>query len=830
MPSARTALDGRPDFAPPAAGPEDWQPDDPGRLATWMRLQPETKRMRFNEALRRLDALREVTGRPAGESERKAIARIVTEDHRSSFRRWQDRYRRVGFEGLLYWQVAPPSPMPDAVRVAICTLVRVDPAISVEAVVVHVQQFHDFKTSETTVKRVLREAGLNRPRGHRPGQGQSPEQRLELGGAKLLEAAAVETGYLAALAKGVEGHARGLEKPRWAFPRDTEGRDEYGRFTSPYNERFRKQPGDEIGPGFDSVELKREFKDPAHLQITQVKPETLERKLMALWYSPLLARGGRWDGIRVSQGQLLDELCGYAYMPATLERFTGELKYAGVADTLWEIHARKWLELTSEWGQPKWASVLFVDGTTKPVWTRLFSEATKVSNVGRTMPGLETVAFHSGYGVPLWMLTYSGRAPLVREVPKALERLESMWGTSSVGRIVVIDAEGNSVPFLKGLQADKRAFVTRLRPSLVKGKRILNRNNYRAYRQGDRVRSGVADFNDPEANKDDEVKTFRMRVVELERRGTAEVIYLGASTLLREDEWKPQDIADLYFGRWPQQEANFRAVNEAVGLKEVHGYGKRLVTNVSVVTKQDELEQRSRRAEALLAAQEQRAAAKRERLRQAEQELARRRRRQETVKRKVQERVVPGGGVSLSTEELISEQGELAQDVVERMGQVDRHREQLAAAEGKVERTMRRLAGYVEERKELESRRTLFAHDVELDSLFSLLKVGLVMLVTVVLRKYLGDAKMAPVTFLERVATLPARLLTMPRIEIVTFVYNTRDPEVMGLLEAHCEAINALRLRTRSGRRLQLRVDPAPEPRRPKPPGSRVGSGDRFKR
>jgi len=117
-----------------------------------------------------------------------------------------------------------------------------------------------------------------------------------------------------------------------------------------------------------------------------------------------------------------------------------------------------------------------------------------------------------------------------------------------------------------------------------------------------------------------------------------------------------------------------------------------------------------------------------------------------------------------------------------------------------------------------------------LDSIFSLLKVGLVLLVTVVLRKYLGDAKMAPVTFLERMATLPARLLKTPQLEIVTFEYNTRDPEVMGLLAANCDGINALGLRTRSGRRLEVRVDPAPEPRRPRPPGSRVGSGDRFKR
>jgi len=323
MPAPHTDLEERPEFAPPAAEPEEWQPEDPGLLATWVRLLPETKRARFDEALRRLKALREITARPADESERKAIARVVTWAHRSSFRRWQDRYRRVGFVGLLDWRVGPASRMPEPVRGAICTLVRADPDIAVEAVVAHVKQFHGFQTSDTTVKRVLREEGLNRPRGSRAGRGKAQEQRLELGGAKLLEVAAVETGYLAALAKGVEKHARGLETPRWAFPRDTKDRDELGRFLSSYNERFRKQPGDVIGPGFESVELKREFKDPDHLQIAHVRQETLERKLMALWYSPLLGNG-RWDGIRVPRGQLLEELCGYAYMPATLERFTGE--------------------------------------------------------------------------------------------------------------------------------------------------------------------------------------------------------------------------------------------------------------------------------------------------------------------------------------------------------------------------------------------------------------------------------------------------------------------------------------------------------------------------
>src|ERR1019366_9636617 len=94
----------------------------------------------------------------------------------------------------------------------------------------------------------------------------------------------------------------------------------------------------------------------------------------------------------------------------------------------------------------------------------------------------------------------------------------------------------------------------------------------------------------------------------------------------------------------------------------------------------------------------------------------------------------------------------------------------------------------------LKSRRHIFQHDVELDSLFAVLKVGLVLLVSFVLKKYLGDARMEPVTFLERLATLPGRLHVMPELEIVTFEYNTRDPEVMALLATHRQTINGLRL------------------------------------
>jgi hypothetical protein len=771
--------------------------------------------------MRRLAAIREVAQRPAGESERKAIARVVTWAHRSNVRRWQQGYRTSGFQGLLSWRIAPASPMPEEVQTVICTMRRMDPEVGVSQIVEHVQRFHQFPTSEATVKRVLHAAGLSRRGGARREGSPWGEERLELGGLKLVEAAAVETGYLASLTAGVVEHVRGLQPAAAPSPPDTSGRDEYGRFQASYNERYRKGPDDAVGPGFASVGEKRVGLNPERLQLAQVRPEVIERKMVALWLSPLLG-GGRWDGIRVARGQLLEEVCGHGYMPATLDRFTRELKYAGVAPTLWEIHARQWLRLTAGWGDARRAMVLFVDATTKAVWTRLFSQSAPVSQLGRVMPVLEVVAFHSGYGVPLWQATYSGRAPLVREVPVLLAHLETVWGDAAVGRIIVIDAEGDSVPFLHGLEASDRAWVTRLPPSWLEGRDILGWTNFRAYRDGERVRSGVANFKAPEEG------TFRMRVVEIERRNKSERTYLGASMKLREQDWPPQELADLYFDRWSCQEADFRAVNQALGVKEVHGYGKAWVSNISVVTELEELAGRIRRAEQRLQRQEAKLEGVQQRQRQEEQTLQRRKRHQETVERRVRQHAVAGRPVTPSLQALVAEQGALAKEVVARTEQAPVLRQKLEKAQALAERTRERLACYHEQRLRLESRRHIFAHDVELDSLFSLLKVGLVLLVTYVLRNYLGQARMAPSTFLERVATLPARLRQTPQLEIVTFEYNHRDPEVMGLLTGCLEEINSMGLHLRSGKRLRLAVDSPPPPRRPPPPGSRSGSGDRW--
>lgn len=804
---------------------DDYEPKREQWQRLWRSFSSSLREKRFADALERQEAVLELKTCDACESERSATEKSRSKVARSSVRRWLKQYEKWGFDGLLDWR-CPPSPleMPEVVKNTICTLRRADPNMSVEVIVAHVSKYHQFDTSDSVVKRVLRQAGLARRSGPVGGKGTSSGKRLELGGMKLVEAALVETGYLRGMATVVHEQLSEIPEPQQPTEVDTSHRDEIGRFVPSYNERYEKQPGDVIGPGFASIEHKRKDLDPGRLHATFASLEVIERKMYALMTCHILG-GGRWDGLRVARGALLEEVCGFAYMPATLDLFTRELKYVGVSSTLWELHAHTWLAQTQAWGDKRDAVVLYIDETNKPVWTDLFSQSSKVSSVGRVMPSLETVSFHSGYGVPLWMVTHSGRMPLVNAVPTMLDRFSKLNEGAEIGRIVVIDAEGNSVPFLKGLEQGKspRGWVSRFKPSMLKGKRIFNRTNFRPYRDGDRIRVGEVDLNDPEVKGG----KFRMRVVEIERRTKKEITYIGASKLLQERDWNAEALGDLYFARWPKQEANFRALNQALQFKQVHGYGKQLVNNVTVVTRLDELEQSIARNEEQVAQSTEQYQQNAQALHEQQKQMRRAQRRQETASRQLQKRLDDGQTVTPQIQLLAAEQTELTQQLSKHRTAIKRLDAKTTSLDLQLARQQQQLDQHLSEREQLEPRRRIFKHDVELDSIFSVLKVGLVMAITFVLKEYFVGTRMEALTFLERIATLPARLKVLPRLEVLTFEYNQRDPETMALLFKHCDAINARGLTMRSGRKLQLRIEPAPPTTRP-PPQRRTTTADRI--
>src|SRR3972149_665375 len=143
-----------------------------------------------------------VARRRKGESERRALRRLFPAVDRSSFRRWKSHHAAFGVDGLFDLRAPPRGP------------------------------------------------GVANPL--------AGEQRLELGGMKLVEAACVETGYVEALAAGVMDELTETSSQAKRSPAlDTSNRDEWGRFLSDYNQRLRKGGSEELGPGFAGLEGER---------------------------------------------------------------------------------------------------------------------------------------------------------------------------------------------------------------------------------------------------------------------------------------------------------------------------------------------------------------------------------------------------------------------------------------------------------------------------------------------------------------------------------------------------------------------------------------------
>ena len=174
-----------------------------------------------------------------------------------------------------------------------------------------------------------------------------------------------------------------------------------------------------------------------------------------------------------------------------------------------------------------------------------------------------------------------------------------------------------------------------------------------------------------------------------------------------------------------------------------------MVDNVTVVTALDELH--NKLVKLTIASLEQTAdlATLNKAVGESRKLLGRRERRLATVTATLDRHIGAGQRVTPALQRLSKERRALATETRRDGAALARKEKTLEKLSREHEATERRVQEHRAHRESLESRRTIFRHDVELDSIFALLKVGLVFLVTYALKEYLGAARMEPVTFLD---------------------------------------------------------------------------------
>ena len=694
----------------------------------------------------------------AGGSWRQAVATGAPELPWPTFVHWKRHYdTRTGptWERLLDGRAPPDTSVPQDVELAACLLRQFDPEMGVATAQAHlIKRFGPDKgsVSDSWLKRVWRVAGLNRPAGATGGRrtsGMATETFHGGVGLALLGAAEAELGTTARLAGAILAAGKQHAKAQNAadVQDDAEDRDDLGRFTAEYNERRRRDtdPGD-ADPRWTTDFDKAESRDLATLPILRSKPSTLARKLLAMGATPLLTERRGFDGLEGPAGEWLGVLGGTAYMPATLDKTLAELGLLDVGDDAWQTHAASWSKLTRRWREPdeQWLrSVVYVDGTADPYWTRAFAASGKVSRVGRVMPCLTRVAVHSGEGVPLLVETHAGAVSLKKRLLPVLEKLDRAIGPGAdVGRLTLVDSELGTAGCIWAMHDQtEMLFVTVVKGAVLKGAEISGEGPWQSFRDRDQVRDVEIHLR----GKDAPDEGIRVRGVQMRRGDSRRPQTTLFVTNAAPDDLPAPEVAAWYLGRWPKQEQQFATGRNGGGLNRSHGYGGEYVTHVA-------LEGKRGRAERSV----QYAARRHELAEQTRDELA---------------EALAGVPAKARKQALT-----LADRAVADRDKEHQRREQ---AKARVDT----LPG------------DIYVRDTGRDSVMTCLKLNVLSLLEFVMQEYFGGVAMHWRTYIEQFVALPVEVRSNTRQCVYVITANPRQPKRMAQLRRAVDEVNRRKIR-----------------------------------
>ena len=241
---------------------------------------------------------------------------------------------------------------------------------------------------------------------------------------------------------------------------------------------------------------------------------------------------------------------------------------------------------------------LYVDGHFKAVWTLKNIPKGKHGMMDRIMPGIEQVFLHSKDGHPLLHRSCPGDRHLTKELLPIVKEFENAIGRE-VTNMVVVDGEccsldqfkefdkinkdremnANLLTMMDSNQYLYEDFKTRMNNEL----RSIKDSDFVPYKYDNknRIKSWVAlvEFDYlSNANRKRKNKTqYMVRCAVIKKRNDA--LSVIATNQPHDEITSGKELADLYYNRWPCQEANFKEMKKYCNLNVNHGFKKKEVFN-----------------------------------------------------------------------------------------------------------------------------------------------------------------------------------------------------------------------------------------------------------
>ena len=565
--------------------------------------------------------------------------------------------------------------------------------------------------------------------------------------------------------------------------RDRKGRNLRGQFTGEYNRR-----ADIREKRFASVEEKRKHKNYSRMALFQAGQLIVERKCLGILALPLITLNGTTRSANTPLGNALEHFCGYNYQHGTLDKFLRELKYLGISDRLLREQVSFW---QAHWGKfeenlPALPFLCYyVDGNTKPLWTKKRVKKNKVTMLGRVMGCLEQVFVHDGFGHPVYLETYAGKAPVgeyILEMFKKIEdALEGPGPALRVTRVIVMDAASNGVATLRAFaKQDRYHYITALDDNQWNPSKVRDQGRPKRYYYGEAtLRECLLELED--SREKGYLVVVRAVRIDWDYGKTTVLI-----TSLPKETVGASLVVKTYFDRWPYEELQFRGMKSFACLNRVAGYGKKRLPDEKVRQTQKELRVR-------ITALRQKLSVPLKAIADQEERLAL------CIDK---ERRIHSQNAIVNGKRVIDEQRlPILKSLSREMAQC---RRQIKSIESEWGKDLHRLRRYEKEWLRLQGKEYVYRIDVELDQIMAYFRIGLVNLSSWFLHECLPKHTMALSKLLHNILLMSAEIELTKDIRRIRLKRNLKDPEGMQRLEPALQKLNDLQIQHLDGRRIEF--------------------------
>jgi len=567
--------------------------------------------------------------------------------------------------------------------------------------------------------------------------------------------------------------------------RDRKGRNALGQFTVTYNQRedIRVQR-------FASVEEKRGHKNYSRMGIFRAGEFILERKCLGILALPLITLNGTTRSANTPLGNALEHFCGYNYQHDTLDKFLRELKYLGISDCLLRDQVSFWQGIWRKVEDPPSGFPFlcyYVDGNTKPLWSKKRVKKNKVTMLGRVMGCLEQVFVHDGFGHPVYLETYAGKAPVGEHILDMFEKIEdALEGPGPrlrVRRVIVMDAASNGVGTLRSFaDQEKYHYITALDDNQWNPSKVRSLGRASRYHYGDAtLRDCLLELED--SREKGYLVVVRAIRIDWDNGKTTILI-----TSLPKEAVGGSLVVKAYFDRWPFEEMQFRAMKSFACLNRVAGYGKKRLPDEKVRERQKDLQGR-------IAGLRQKLEVPLKAIGEQEERLA--------ICIEKERRIHSQGEVVDGKRVLAEETRPILKSIAREMAQC---RHGIKSIESEWGKDLQRLRRYEKEWLGLQGKEHVYRIDVELDQIMGYFRIALVNLSSWFLHECMPKHTMSLSQFLHTILLMPGEVELGKDVRRISLTRNPKDQQGMVSLQSALEHLNKLQIQHLDGRRMEFAI------------------------